>query len=315
MINIIEGTFEAGFIYAFLALGTYFSFRVLQMADLTIEGSFPMGGAICAILISQGVNAFLALLIAFLAGALAGAVTGLLHTKGKIPIILAGIITMTGLYSINLRIAKGVPNMTIDTSKTIFAPMTNLLDSLFPKGTALWSYNGSLGIILTVMILLLLVTLVIYYFFGTETGLAIRATGMNQDMARAENIHTDFSVILGLAISNALVSLSGGLLAMKQSNYDINSGKGTIVIGLAAIIIGEAVFVRKKTKNHFKNALIAIILGAVVYEAIITIAIAVGINPNDLRLLQAIFVALVLVAPVIKRAVLTHRARKGGKDA
>lgn len=266
-----------------MALGIFISYRALDTADMTAEGAVTLGSSITISLILKGFNLPLTLLIAILGGFIAGAITGILHTKLKIPAILAGIITMTGLYSINLRV-MGKASLYLEEEFTVYSFLRNLIS------------DASISKIITTVFIVVFIFLVLYWFFGTEIGMSLRATGMNPKMARAQGINTDIMIILGLAISNALIALSGSLSAQSNRTANMDIGKGTLVIGLASIIIGEVIF----GKRSFKNWLISVILGSIIFQIIIGIAIAVGLNPNDLKLVQAIIIALILALPVIK---------------
>ena len=266
-----------------MALGVYLTFRVLDIADLTVEGSFPLGAAVAAALLVEGINPVVAIFIAAIAGMVAGVVTGILHTKLKIPALLAGILTMIALYSVNLRI-MGKANLSLLRTDTIF---TGFLDLGMKNIEAVLAVG-----LLTV----LLFTIFIYYFFGTEIGAAIRATGFNQQMIRANGVNTDFTIILGLLFSNALVAISGALVAQSNGFADVGMGVGTIVIGLASVIIGEVLF----GTRSFKNCLISVILGSIVYRIVIAIVLQMGMPPNDLKLFTAVLVALALSMPLFK---------------
>lgn len=283
ILYIFKDAIELGLIWGIMSLGIFISFRVLDFADLTSEGTVTLGGAISAALILNNVNPLFATLVALIGGMLAGMVTGLLHTKLKIPGILAGIISMTGLYSINLRI-MGKASLYLSDMKTIYTLLRKWLNDPFISKA------------LTSFIVVLALFLVIYWFFGTEIGMSIRATGMNQRMSRAQGINTNAMIIIGLAISNGLIAVSGALSvqSVKSSNMDI--GKGSIVIGLASIIIGESIF----GKKSFKSWLISVILGSIIYQALVGVAIFLGINANDLKLLQAILIAIILAIPLFK---------------
>ena len=266
-----------------MALGVYLTFRVLDIADLTVEGSFPLGAAVAAALLVEGINPVVAIFIAAIAGMVAGVVTGILHTKLKIPALLAGILTMIALYSVNLRI-MGKANLSLLRTDTIF---TGFLD-LGMKNTEAVLAVGLLTVIFFAVF--------IYYFFGTEIGAAIRATGFNQQMIRANGVNTDFTIILGLLFSNALVAISGALVAQSNGFADVGMGVGTIVIGLASVIIGEVLF----GTRSFKNCLISVILGSIVYRIVIAIVLQMGMPPNDLKLFTAVLVALELYMPLFK---------------
>lgn len=281
---IIQDAIEQGLIWAVMALGIFVSFRILNFADLTAEGSITLGGAISISLISAGVNSYLAIVISLIGGFLAGAITGLLHTKLKIPAILAGIITMTGLFSINLRVMGRASIAIKDNNTTIYSFLRSILENAFVAKT------------LTTLVVVIIIFILIYWFFGTEIGMGLRATGMNPKMARAQGINTNIKIILGLAIANALIALSGGLYAQVQRTANMDAGRGTIVIGLASIILGEVIF----GKRSFKNWLISVILGSIIFQAILGIAIRVGLNPNDLKLVQAIIIAIILALPLVQ---------------
>lgn len=294
LLNILTDSFQEGLVWAIMALGIFISFRVLDFADLTSEGTLTLGAAIAAALIVKGVNPLLATIIAFFGGMLAGSITGLLHTKLKIPRILAGIITMTGLYSINLKV-MGKASLYIGDNETVFSYINMILD------------NRALSKTITALLVVLIVFLILYWFFGTEIGMSIRTTGMNQKMSKSLGINTDLMIILGLALANGLVALSGSLIAQKMSSSNMDIGKGTIVIGLASIIIGEAII----GKKSFKVWLIAIIVGSFIYQLLIAIAInLLGMNPNDLKLLQAILVAIILGMPLITKTIKDRKVNK-----
>lgn len=283
ILYIIKDGVEVGLIWSIMALGIFISYRALDTADMTAEGAATLGSSITISLILEGLSLPLILLITVLGGFLAGAITGILHTKLKIPAILSGIITMTGLYSINLRV-MGKASLYLNEESTVYTFLRGLID------------DAAISKIITTLLIVVLIFFILYWFFGTEIGMSLRATGMNPKMARAQGINTDIMIILGLAISNALIALSGSLSAQSGRSANMDIGKGTLVIGLASIIIGEAIF----GKRSFKNWLISVILGSIIFQIIIGIAIAVGLNPNDLKLVQAIIIALILAIPVIK---------------
>ena len=280
---LIDGL-DIGLMFALYALGVFIAFRVLDFADLTAEASIVLGNAIVVRLIIAGVNVPLAILIATIGGFLAGIITGVLHTKLKIPSILSGIIVLTGLFPISLWIL-GSANVSLSGDKTIYSYLSNLFS------------NPSLNSILTTLIIVILVFLLLYWFFGTEVGVSLRATGDNQKMARAQGINTDSMIILGLAVANALIALSGALIAQSENNANLDMGRGTIVIGLAAIILGEAIF----GKRSFKNYLISVILGSLTFYIMNGVAIEIGINHNALKLIQAILITFILSIPIIKK--------------
>lgn len=267
-----------------MALGVFLTFRVLDIADLSVEGTFPLGAAVAATLIDAGHSVWFAMLIALIAGCIGGTVTALLTTKLKIPALLSGILTMIGLYSVNLMI-MGKANVPLLRAETVFTLTENLFGVSSVVATLI------VGLVATVI-----VGAIMYWFFGTVLGTAIRATGCNPQMARAQGINTNVMVILGLLISNGLVALSGALVAQSNSFADVGMGTGTIVIGLASVIIGEVLF----GTRSFKNWLISVVLGSVVYRAVIAIVLELGMPPNDLKLFTAVLVAIALSLPLIK---------------
>lgn len=284
MLDLVLSTVSQGLLWAIMALGVFLTFRVLDIADLSVEGTFPLGAAVAATLIDAGHSVWFAMLIALIAGCIGGTVTALLTTKLKIPALLSGILTMIGLYSVNLMI-MGKANVPLLRAETVFT----LTEDLF----------GVSSIVATLIVGLIATTVVgviMYWFFGTVLGTAIRATGCNPQMARAQGINTNVMVILGLLISNGLVALSGALVAQSNGFADVGMGTGTIVIGLASVIIGEVLF----GTRSFKNWLISVVLGSVVYRAVIAIVLELGMPPNDLKLFTAVLVAIALSLPLIK---------------
>ena len=300
--NSLPGALGQGLAWGIMAIGVYITYRILDVSDLTVDGSLATGGAVCAVGISLGVNPWLALLLAVVAGMLAGLVTGLLHTKCGIPAILSGILTQLALYSLNLRI------MAIGTDSTTRATVALSVDN---HNLLLSSrYIRELSLNNPLILLILGVGLVIgalYWFFGTEMGCSLRATGANTNMARAQGINTNFSKVLGLVVSNGLVALSGALLAQYQGSATIDMGRGAIVIGLAAVIIGEVLF--NKCFINFALKLLAAVIGAIIYYVVITLVLRLGLESTDLKLLTALVVAVFLSVPYFtgKRAV---KARK-----
>lgn len=280
----MQGALSQGVLWGLMALGVYITYRILDIADLTVDGSFATGGAVCAVCVVNGVDPILALLLATIAGAVAGFVTGFLHTKCEIPAILAGILTQIGLYSINLRI-MGRSNTPLLKSETLFKNISEMT-GLSSTWTAL-----IIGIIVSVVIVAIL-----YWYFGTEIGSAIRATGNNEQMVRALGVNTSVTKILGLMIGNALISLSGALVTQSQGYADIKMGIGAIVIGLASIVIGEVIFGQK---GNFAFRLTSIIVGSIIYRIIVAIVLQMGMNTDDLKLLTAIIVAIALSVPVL----------------
>ena len=290
MTNLIISTIAQGLLWALLALGVFITFRILDVADLTVEGSFPMGAAISAVLITMGVNPWLTVLIAGIGGMVAGAVTGWIHTKLKIPALLAGILTMIALYSVNLHI-MGKANISLLRMDTVYSAIHSMGIS---NAVAL----TIIGVAVTVV-----VGLFLFWFFGTELGTSIRATGVNPQMIRAQGVNTDTMIVLGLLLSNGFVAVSGALIAQSQGFADIGMGVGTIVIGLASVIIGEVLFasssiVRKLFGNSsFVLSLIAVVFGSIIYRIVIATVLYLGMPPNDLKLFTAILVALALSLP------------------
>lgn len=284
MLDLVLSTVSQGLLWAIMALGVFLTFRVLDIADLSVEGTFPLGAAVAATLIDAGHSVWFAMLIALIAGCIGGTVTALLTTKLKIPALLSGILTMIGLYSVNLMI-MGKANVPLLRAETVFTLTENLFGVSSVVATLI------VGLVATVI-----VGEIMYWFFGTVLGTAIRATGCNTQMARAQGINTNVMVILGLLISNGLVALSGALVAQSNGFADVGMGTGTIVIGLASVIIGEVLF----GTRSFKNWLISVVLGSVVYRAVIAIVLELGMPPNDLKLFTAVLVAIALSLPLIK---------------
>ncbi|NLM51520.1 MAG: ABC transporter permease [Firmicutes bacterium] len=294
MPQIVLGAIMLGLLWAVMTIGVYITYRILGIADLSVEGSITTGAAIAAHCIYIGMNPYLATFLAFLGGMAAGLVTGLLHTKLKIPALLSGILTMIALYSINLRIL-GKSNLSLlrmDTVYTVFQTSSLVNNPLFTRLNITQLLPATiLGIICVFVIITIL-----YWFFGTEIGCAIRATGDNPQMARAQGINTNNMIILGLVLSNGLVALSGALIAQQQSFADIQMGIGSIVIGLASVIIGEVLFV----KRSFYSRLVSLALGAITYRLIIAFVLKLGMPANDLKLFTAITVAIALALPTFK---------------
>jgi len=300
-LNALPGSVSQGLIWGIMAIGIYITYRILDVADLTVDGSFATGGAVAVVLILNGCNLWLAMLAAFVAGLIAGAITGLLHTFMGIPPILAGILTQLSLYSINLKI-MGKANQSINVNKT------DLLVSLrWVKEFAFHNPIITVGIVLVVLIAIL------YWFFGTEMGCAIRATGANLNMSRAQGINTNFNKVLGIMISNGLVAFSGAFLAQYQGFADVKMGQGAIVIGLASVIIGEALF--GKIFKNFALRLLSVAFGSIIYYIVVQAVITLGLDANLLKLLSAVIVAVFLAIPHWKRQYAQNHMRqsKGGK--
>lgn len=280
------GAIDQGLIWGFLALGVYITFRLLDIADLTVDGSFTTGGAVCAVCLLNGIHPLVAILIAIGAGFVAGAITGILHTKCKIPAILAGILTQIGLYSINLRIMGGRANLPLVGCNTLFQNISLQL------GVNRYYVALVISLIFTIIFIAIL-----YWFFGTEMGSAIRATGNNEQMARSLGISTDNMKLLGLMISNGLVGLSGALYALYGQAIDVRAGTGAIVIALASIVIGEVLVSGKKT--GFAMRLASVVLGSIIYRIVVAVVLQLGLNTDDLKLLTAIIVAVALSVPIL----------------
>lgn len=303
LLNSMPGAMAQGFIWGIMAIGVYITFRILDVADLTVDGSLATGGAVGVMLVRAGCNVWVAIVCAFLAGMLAGLVTGLLHVSCGIPAILAGILTQLALYSVNLRImglgtGMGKANQAISVDK---------YDLLVSQ-----RYVRSLGLDNPLFLLILFTAVligVLYWFFGTELGCSLRATGANSSMARAQGINTKFNIVLGLMVSNGLVALSGALLAQYQGGSDVGMGRGAIVIGLAAVIIGEVVF--GKIFRNFALTLLAVSIGAVIYYLVIQVVLRLGLNTDDLKLLTALVVAIFLAIPYWKNKYFAKPAKKG----
>lgn len=298
----IQGAVSQGILWGIMALGIYLTYRILEVSDLTVDGSFALGGCTCAALITAGVNPYLSLVAAILAGMLAGFVTGILHTKCQIPAILAGILTQIGLYSINLRI-MGRSNTPLLKVPTIFKDLAEAI------GLAQNWVSMVVGLIFTVVLIIFL-----YWFFGTEIGSAIRATGNNENMVRSLGMNTNTHKVLGLAISNGLVALSGALVTQSQGYADVKQGTGAIVIGLASIIIGEVIFGKKAS---FGTKLTSVVVGSIIYRIIVAVVLQMGLNTDDLKLLTAILVAAALTVPVMlekRRLAASYDPKTGGKE-
>ena len=280
----IQGAVSQGVLWGIMALGVYITFRLLDIADLTVDGSFATGGAVCAVAITNGVSPLLSIVLALLAGVVAGWITGFLHTKCQIPAILAGILTQIGLYSINLRI-MGRSNLPLLQSNTVFKSFQRLT-GLNIQWTAI-----VIGVFFAALTAGLL-----YWFFGTETGSAIRATGNNENMARALGVNTNFTKLLGLMIANGLIAVSGALVTQSQGYADIKMGIGAIVIGLASIVIGEVIF---QGKGNFYVRLTSIVVGSVIDRIIVAVVLQMGLSTDDLKLLTAGLVAVALTVPIM----------------
>lgn len=285
---IVVSALSQGLLWSVLAVGVYLSYRFLNISDLTSEGSFTLGAAVCASNIVRGTDPLLSCLLALIAGALAGLVTGVLHTKFKMPSLLAGILSMTGLYSINLRI-MGKANIPLTQSVTLLTKLKNVLDLTRDRDAAIY-----LGLIVVIILIVLLV-----WFFNTEFGFSVVATGNNDKMIRANGVDSDKTIIAGLMLSNALIALSGSLVAQYNGYADVTMGIGAIVVGLASVIIGEVLFKDK----YFAVCLIGVVVGSIIYRLIVTFVVNTNfISANDMKLFTAIVVAVAIII-----------ANKGGK--
>ena len=300
LIAALPGAVAQGLIWGIMAIGVYLTFRILDIADLTVDGTMCTGGAVCIMMMLSGHNVWTAMLAATIAGMLAGLVTGIFHTFMGIPAILAGILTQLSLYSINLKI-MGKANQAINVDKY------NLLVSLRHIKNSDLTKNA----IFIVAVICIVLIAVLYWFFGTELGCSLRATGCNPNMSRAQGINTDLCKVLGLMISNGLVGLSSALLAQYQGIADVNMGRRSIVIGLAAVIIGEAIFGR--IFHNFALRMVAVILGSILYYLVLQAVIWMGIDTDLLKMLSAIVVALFLAFPYWKGKYFNKPVKRGGK--
>ena len=298
LVNALPGAVAQGLIWGIMAIGVYLTFRILDIADLTVDGSLGTGGAVCIMLMLSGQNVWVSMAGATAAGMAAGLATGILHTFMGIPAILAGILTQLGLYSINLK-TMGKANQAINVDKY------DLLVSLRFIRKVPFYRNTILMVAITIIILIA----VLYWFFGTELGCSLRATGCNDKMARAQGINTDLSRVLGLMISNGLVTLSGAMLCQYQGFADINMGRGAIVIGLAAVIIGEAIF--GKIFRNFGLKLLGVALGSIIYYLVLQVVIWMGIDTDLLKLLSAAVVAVFLAIPTWKSRYFSNMGKRG----
>lgn len=294
LLSAFPGAIAQGLIWGIMAIGVYITFKILDIADLTVDGSICTGAAVCTVLVTKGVNVYLALLAAVVAGLLAGLLTGLMHTVLGIPAILSGILTQLILWSANLKI-MGKANISLSArSYKVLLTQMNI--------------NSSIAVLAVIGIILIAL---LYWFFGTELGCSVRATGCNLNMSRAQGINTNINIVLGLMLSNGIVALSGALLAQYQGFADINMGKGAIVIGLAAVIIGEAVF--SKIARNFAVRLFAVIVGGIIYYIVYQVIIFLGIDTDLLKMLSALVVAVFLGVPYVKKHYFAS-AVKGGKN-
>lgn len=297
----LQGAIGQGILWGIMAVGVYITFRLLDFADLTVDGSFATGGAVCAIALTNNINPIVAILMATLAGFAAGLITGILHTKCKIPAILAGILTQIGLYSINLRI-MGKSNIPLLQADNIFKDIAEM-----------FNISTSWVVIIVGGVCVAIIIAILYWFFGTEMGSSIRATGNNEQMVRSLGVNTDTMKLIGLMISNGLIAFSGAIVAQQQGASDVKMGIGAIVIALASIVIGEVVFGKK---GGFAVRLISIIVGSIVYRMIVAVVLQMGLSTDDLKLLTALLVAIALTIPVIlsKRRQVAMYKKLTGKE-
>ena len=308
-LNALPGAVSQGLIWGIMAIGVYLTYKILDIADLTVDGSFCTGGAVFVMLFTNGTNVWIALLAALLAGMLAGLVTGVLNAACGIPAILCGILTQLGLYSINMAIMDFKASVAVNVTQA--DTLNKLLVSLrFVQGAIRGDFPLWRHPILVVGVFAACLIGVLYAFFGTELGSALRATGSNGNMARAQGINTDFCKVLGLMLSNGLVALSGALLCQYNGANEINVGRGAIVIGLAAVIIGDVLF--SKLFRNFALKLLAVVIGAIIYYVVIQAVLAMGLNPNYLKLLSALVVAVFLSLPYWKGRYFAKAVKRGG---
>ena len=298
LFNALPGAVAQGLIWGIMAIGLYITYKVLDYADLTVDGSMATGGAVCIMLMTNGVNVWISLVCAVIAGMLAGLATGLFHTAMGIPPILAGILTQLSLYSINLAIMGGRANQAVSVTNYDL-----IVSSRYVRDVSVQN-----PIFITLIFIIALIA-VLYWFFGTELGCSLRATGANEAMSRAQGINTNLGKILGLMISNGIVALASALYSHYQGFVDVNMGRGAIVIGLAAVIISDVIFGRLFT--NFALKLVAVAIGAVIYYIVIQVVLWLGLDTNLLKLLQALVVALFLAVPFWKTKLAA--AKKGGK--
>ena len=302
LFNALPGACAQGLIWGIMAIGVYITYKILDLADLTVDGTMCTGGAVCIMMLMNGHSVGIALLCAFLAGMVAGLVTGWFHTAMGMPAILSGILTQLGLYSINLRIMANKSNQAVSVDKY------NLLVSLrYISFKDVPFYKNT--IFVTAVFIVIIIAL-LYCFFGTELGCSVRATGSNPNMSRAQGINTDFNKIIGLMLSNGIVALASGLYAQYQGFADVNMGRGAIVIGLAAVIIGQVLF--GKIRGNFAFKLFSVVVGAIIYFIVLQIVLWLGLNSNDLKLVSALIVGIFLAIPYLKSKYFSKHINKGG---
>lgn len=303
LLNTLPGACVQGLIWGIMAIGVYITYRILDLADLTVDGTMCTGGAVCIMMMLNGHSVWVALLCSFVAGMLAGMITGILHTMMGIPAILAGILTQLGLYSINLRIMANKANQAISVDKYDLLVSLRYVQNM---NSIPWYKNP----ILVIGIIIIILIAILYWFFGTEIGCAIRATGSNPNMSRAQGINTDRTKIIGLMLSNGIVALASGLYAQYQGFGDVNMGRGAIVIGLAAVIIGQVIF--GKIRGNFAFKMLSVVFGSIIYYIVLQIVLWVGLDSNDLKLFSAIVVAVFLAFPYMKGKYFAKPVKRGG---
>ena len=299
-INALPGPVAQGLIWGIMAVGVYITYKVLDLADLTVDGTMATGGAVCIVMMQSGHSVGVSLFVAFLAGMAAGLVTGLFHTAMGIPAILAGILTQLGLYSVNLRIMGEKANVAL-----AFGKYDQIVSLRWVRDVPFYQNT----IFVSAVFVLILIA-VLYWFFGTELGCAIRATGNNENMSRAQGINTNTGKLVGLMLSNGIVALSSALYAQYQGFADVNAGRGAIVIGLAAVIIGNVLF--GKISRNFAFKLVSVVLGAIIYWVVYQVVITAGLNANDMKLISALVVAVFLAVPYLKGKYFSKPVKKGG---
>lgn len=299
-LNAMPGACAQGLIWGIMAVGLYITYKVLDLSDLTVDGTMATGGAVCVMMMMSGHSVAEALLVSFIVGMLAGLVTGLFHTVMGIPAILAGILTQLGLYSINLRILGGKSNQAL-----AFGKYDQLVSLRWVRDVAFYKNT----IFVVVMFVLVIIAL-LYWFFGTELGCSIRSTGDNEQMSRAQGINTNITKVVGLMLANGIVALSSALYAQYQGFADVNAGRGAIVIGLAAVIIGEVIF--GKLSKNFGFKLFTVVLGAIIYWIVYQVVIAAGMNANDMKLISALVVGIFLAVPHLKGRYFAKPVKRGG---
>ncbi len=300
LFNALPGAVAQGLIWGIMAIGVYITYRILDIADLSVDGTMATGGAVCVMMLMSGANIWVAMLVATLAGVLAGLFTGILHTFMGIPAILAGILTQLSLYSVNLKI-MGKSNQAVNVNNY------KLLVSLrYVKDVPVWQNT-----ILIVVLFNVVIIAVLYWFFGTELGASLRATGCNPNMSRAQGINTNINKVIGLMLSNGLVALASALLSQYQGFADVNMGRGAIVIGLAAVIIGEAIF--GKIFQNFALRLVSVVFGSIIYYLVLQVVIWLGIDTDLLKLLSAVVVAIFLAVPYWKSRYFSKPVKKSAE--